>query len=99
MIKRLTDWIGQRWWGRLEKNATQIVHTMSRLEGTGSPVSEWPEWHYGLDIMREANLSAGQFFPALYHLEELEVIEATWAGGPYPRRRMYRLKDLTFWDR
>jgi DNA-binding PadR family transcriptional regulator len=37
-------------------------------------------------------MSAGQVYPALAKLEAEGVIISLWADGPYPRRRIYRLK-------
>jgi DNA-binding PadR family transcriptional regulator len=38
-----------------------------------------------------AELSAGQFYPAIMKMEAAGIVASEWEDGPYPRRRIYRL--------
>jgi len=97
----LAEWLNNITLRRVRRDAETIIKTMTQMD-TPSTVpggGAWPEWHYGLGIMRAAQLRAGRMYPALQHLEEWGIIEGKFEEGDYPRRRFYRLKDLTMWDR
>ena len=49
------------------------------------------EWHDALDVMRAVGRRPSRFFPSIDRLEDAGIVEARWAEGLYPRRRLYRL--------
>jgi DNA-binding PadR family transcriptional regulator len=40
-----------------------------------------------------AELTSGQFYPAIFQMEAEGKVVSSWEDGPYPRRRIYRLPD------
>lgn len=44
-----------------------------------------------LRLARCAGISPAKVYVYLAQLEEQDAVSATWADGPYPRRRLYRL--------
>lgn len=49
------------------------------------------EWHDVLDVMRAVGRRPSRFRQSIARLERAGIVEAKWVGGPYPRRRLYRL--------
>ena len=45
----------------------------------------------GAQLSAVTALGSGRLYPALYRLERLGKITARWAGGPYPRTRLYAI--------
>lgn len=94
MIRR---WLERKIDELTKRNAGHVLATMSIMDDRdrvgGNP--ELPHrWHYALDIMRTAKLHSGAFMPAIEYLEARGAVKATWAPGPYPRRRLYRITTM-----
>lgn len=68
-----------------------------RFEAEGAVIATLADrqWHYGLDMMREARLRSARFYTTIRRLEEADVIIGEFEANPLPghkyRRRMYRL--------
>ena len=49
------------------------------------------EWHDVLDVMRAVGRRPSRFRQSIGRLERDGIVQAKWAEGQYPRRRLYRL--------
>jgi len=74
----------------------KIQSTVATQAVLASFLTQPTEELYGLEVLREANLTSGTVYPILKRLEEAGWLESRWeaidaAEVGRPRRRLYRL--------
>lgn len=73
----------QQWrWTRQERKAVLVTALLDHL----GPLTFSGLWRY-------IRGSSGSLYLVLERLEQSGRIEADWLAGPYPRRRLYRLRN------
>tara|TARA_R110000772_G_scaffold14417_14_gene41699 strand:+ start:2625 stop:2951 length:327 start_codon:yes stop_codon:yes gene_type:complete len=75
----------------MKRNRTSSKQTVAVLS---SLLNSYPEWGYGYELSKQAQLKSGSLYPILMRLSDRNFLESTWEDSPAagrPPRHMYRL--------
>lgn len=75
-------WLADRIERQIERDTVAVVRAIRMLRP--SQASGWP-------ISRLAHIGVGRTYVVLVRLEDSGRVVSSWADGPPPRRRLYRL--------
>lgn len=73
---------------RNRKSSKQTISVLSSLLKTH------PDWGYGYELSKQAQLKSGSLYPILMRLSDRKYLESKWEDSPEtgrPPRHLYRL--------
>lgn len=73
---------------RNRKCSKQTISVLSSL------LKAYPDWDYGYELSKQAQLKSGSLYPILMRLSDRNYLESKWEESPElgrPQRHMYRL--------